>query len=145
MDMDAIEIIKPVFVMGLLTLVMVIMLFVTRIPAMQRLQIHPNKGRNPSDLAKLLPESATRVANNYNHLFEQPTLFYAVCISLALIDHVDAIHVICAWSFVFFRVLHSVVQSTIDHVTTRFILFIGSWIALAIMVTRESILLFTQY
>ena len=77
------------------------------------------------------------VSDNYNHLFEQPTLFYAVAISIAVLGHVDAVHVACAWAFTALRVAHSAVQATINIVNIRFALFGLAWIALAVMIVRE--------
>jgi len=83
-----------------------------------------------------------RVSNNYNHLFEQPTLFYAIAITIALLDHVDAIHVGCAWAYAGLRVVHSLVQATVDIVRIRFGVFTLSWLALAIMIFREALAVF---
>lgn len=140
--MEGIEIIKPVFAMGLLTLVMTLWMFAVRLPAMAKLNIDPQQGKDPLQLKNLLPSSVTQPAANHNHLFEQPTLFYAVCLGIAMLGHVDMIHVISAWTYVAFRVSHSIVHATFDHVSTRFVLFIGSTLALATMIIRESIVLF---
>ena len=140
--MEAIAILKPVFAMGLLTLMMTVWLLIARIPAMTKLKIHPQQGRDTAELRKLLPDSANGPANNYNHLFEQPVVFYAVCISLALLNHVDSFFVNCAWIYVALRVVHSLIQATIDIVTIRFYVFLTSWIVLATMIVRESIAIF---
>lgn len=86
---------------------------------------------------KSLPPEVTQIADNYNHLLEQPTLFYAVAISIAVLGHVDAVHVACARAFTALRVLHSAVQATINIVNIRFALFGLAWIALAVMIVRE--------
>ena len=109
---------------------------------MFKLKIHPQKGQDTHKLREVLPKEVSRVSNNYNHLFEQPTLFYAVAISIAVLGHVDALHVWCAWAYAVFRIIHSVIQATIDVVLARFVVFICSWFALAIMVIRESIVVF---
>jgi len=140
--MEAILILQPVFVVALLTLVMTIWMFVTRVPAMYRLKIHPQKGQDTNHLRELLPKEVSRISNNYNHLFEQPTLFYAVAISIALLGHVDQVHITCAWVYAFLRILHSLIQATIDRVMIRFYIFILSWIVLAVMLVRESLLVF---
>ncbi len=90
----------------------------------------------------MLPPELMRISNNYNHLFEQPTLFYAVAIAIAVVGHVDALHLQCAWAYAGLRVVHSLVQATVDIVTIRFGLFLLSWIALAIMTVREAIAIF---
>ena len=140
--MQASAILQPVFVVGLLTVVMVIWMYATRIPAMIRLRIHPQKGQDTKKLKELLPDEVTRISNNYNHLFEQPTLFYAIAISIAVLGHVDAIHVYSAWAYAVIRILHSLVQATIDKVMFRFGLFSLSWIILSVMIIRETLVLF---
>jgi hypothetical protein len=140
--MDAIEILQPVFVMALLTVVMFVWMLSTRIPAMSKAGIDPQAAQNTSALVDLLPQEITRISNNYNHLFEQPTLFYAVAISIAVLGLVDPLHVQCAWAFVILRIAHSLVQATVDIVNIRFTLFLLAWIALAIMIVRGALAVF---
>ena len=140
--MEAAAILRPVFAMGMLTIVMAVWMLLTRIPAMSKLKIDPQRAQDTSKLSELLPHNIMRVSNNYNHLFEQPTLFYAVAISIALLGHVDSLHVQCAWAFVALRVGHSIVQATIDIVMVRFSLFMLSWAVLALMTLREAVALF---
>ncbi len=134
--MDASAILLPVFVMGLLTVAMFVWMLVTRIPAMTRAGLAAQEARHTGAL-KSLPSEVVQVADNYNHLFEQPTLFYAVAISIAVIGHVDAVHVACAWIFTVLRIAHSLVQATINIVNIRFTLFLFTWITLAVMIVRE--------
>ncbi len=140
--MEAEAILKPVFAMALLTVAVALWMLFTRIPAMQRLKVHPQQGQDTRKLRDYLPHEVNRVSNNYNHLFEQPTLFYAVCISLAMLGHVDSFFVTSAWVYVMLRVSHSLVQGLVDIVIVRFYLFIASWLVLLIMVVRESLVLF---
>ena len=134
--MDASAILLPVFAMGLLTVAMFVWMLATRVPAMTRAGMVTQDARDTSTL-KTLPPEVAQVADNYNHLFEQPTLFYAVAISIAVLGHVDAVHVACAWAFTALRVLHSAVQATINVVNIRFALFGLAWIALSVMIVRE--------
>ena len=140
--MEAKLILQPVFVVGLLTVVMTIWMFFTRISAMSKLKIHPQKGQDTYKLRELLPKEVSRVSNNYNHLFEQPTLFYAVALSIAVLGHVDVLHIGCAWIYAVLRITHSIVQATIDLVLARFVLFIMSWLALSFMIIREAMTVF---
>jgi len=82
--MDASAILRPVVAMGLWTLVMALWMFFTRIPAMQRARIDPQRAQDTSKLSDLLPPEIMRVSNNYNHLFEQPVLFYALALVIAV-------------------------------------------------------------
>jgi len=140
--MEAKFILQPVIVVALLTIVMAVWMFFTRIPAMSRLKIHPQKGQDTLKLRELLPKEVNRVSNNYNHLFEQPTLFYAIALTIAVLGHVDQIHVWCAWAYAILRVVHSIIQATIDKVMARFIVFILSWVVLATMIIREALIVF---
>ena len=109
----------------------------TRLPAMTAAGLDPQAGKHTDDLRKSLPSKVISVSDNYNHLFEQPTLFYAVAISIAVLGHVDALHVECAWAFTGLRIVHSIVQATINVVNYRFTLFLLAWIVLAVMIVRE--------
>ena len=140
--MEASAILEPVFVMALLTVVITFSMIGTRIPAMTRLRIDAQAGQDTIKLRDLLPKEIVRISNNYNHLFEQPTLFYAVAISIAVLGHVDSFHVGCAWTYTVLRVAHSAVQATIDFVPLRFGLFLISWIVLSIMIIREALAIF---
>jgi hypothetical protein len=140
--MEAIEILRPAIVLGGWTLVMLFWLIFTRFPALAKAGIEPQQAQDTSRLRDLLPPEAQRVANNYNHLFEQPTLFYAIVLMIAVLGDVDSLHVQCAWAFTILRIIHSCVQATVDIVVIRFSLFALSWIALGIMITREVMAVF---
>ncbi|MDG2304619.1 MAG: MAPEG family protein [Candidatus Binatia bacterium] len=140
--MEASSILQPVFVVGLLTVVMTVWMIATRVPAMTARGIDAQEAQNTARIHDLLPPEITRISNNYNHLFEQPTLFYAVALSIAVLGHVDTMHVGCAWLYAALRITHSLVQATVDIVMVRFGLFVLSWIALATMIIRETIAVF---
>jgi len=141
--MEAKLILQPVFIVGILTVVMTVWMYITRVAAMKRLKIHPQKGQDTGYLKTLLPKEVSRISNNYNHLFEQPTLFYATAISIAVLGHVDSTHITCAWVYAVLRIVHSLVQATVDKVMIRFSIFIISWIVLSIMIIREALLIFS--
>jgi hypothetical protein len=69
------------------------------------------------------PDEAQWKSHNYMHLMEQPTIFYAIVLVLALMGMNHPINVALAWGYVGFRVVHSIVQSTINKVAIRFPLF----------------------
>lgn len=140
--MGSIEILRPVLVLAGWTAVMAVWMAASRLPALQKAGISPEDARDTAKLRDLLPPEVQRVANNYNHLFEQPTLFYTMAIVIATLGHVDELHVMCAWAFVVLRIVHSCVQATVDIVQIRFSLFVLCWIALAIIIARELIAAF---
>lgn len=134
------SIIQPLIILGLWSAVIFLWMYAKRIPAMRKAGISPQDARHTGDLK--LPSSSMQVADNYNHLFEQPTLFYATVLAIAAMGHVDSIHVQVAWAFVILRIVHSLIQVTINVVLLRFSIFVLSWIALIIMLVREALNLF---
>lgn len=142
LNLQALLILQPMLAVGLLTVLMAVWMYFTRIPAMSRLKIHPQKGQDTSKLKDLLPDEVNRVSNNYNHLFEQPTLFYVVCLTIAFLGWVDQIYILTAWTYAILRIAHSLVQATVDRVMIRFLLFVVSWIVLGFMTIRLSLGIF---
>lgn len=89
------------------------------------------RGSRGANLDGKAPDEAQWPSHNYNHLMEQPTLFYAICIALALLGGGDIwINVWLAWGYVAFRIGHSLVQATVNVVRWRFLLFMAASICL---------------
>jgi len=84
-----------------------------------------------------LPTNVRVVAENYNHLHEQPTLFYALAIYSHLVGVADPINIYLAWGYVALRVAHSVAQIILKKVMIRFSLFALSSVLLIIMAVRN--------
>ncbi len=139
--MEASTILQPVVALGLWTAVMMIWMYATRIPAVGNADIPETEMGHPAGM-QMLPSEVRRIADNYNHLFEQPTLFYALCITIAVAGHVDAMAVNLAWAFVAIRVVHSLVQATVNVVLLRFGIFMVSWLVLIAMLVREALVIF---
>jgi hypothetical protein len=123
----------PAAVLICWTLLMLVWLALTRLPTMNRLKMHPQKHPRTQDLGAALPAEVQWKADNYNHLMEQPTIFYATVFLLALIGEGSGLNVILAWAYVGLRIVHSLVQVTINKVLVRFTLFVLSSIILTIM------------
>ena len=127
------DILLPAAVLICWTLLMLVWLAVTRVPTMSRLKMHPQKYPRTQDLGAALPAKVQWKADNYNHLMEQPTLFYATVFLLVVIGEGSQLNVILAWAYVGLRIAHSLVQVTINKVMVRFTFFILSSIILAVM------------
>jgi len=95
---------------------------------------HPQTAAHTKNLKGLLPPWTERVADNYNHLFEQPVVFYAIALSIAVINNIEPFMIQLAWTYVALRVLHSIVQITFNFVPLRFTLFVTSWLILGYMI-----------
>ena len=108
-------------------------LYATRLPAMSaaRVKLDPNVPKG--ELAASLPPRVRWKADNYNHLFEQPTVFYAVALALAVIGNGSGFNATLAWAYVGLRVAHSLLQALWNNVTARFALFVlSSFILMAL-------------
>lgn len=139
--MIGIAILKPVVVLLAWTMVMWVWMYATRIPAMLKAGLDAKGlvGTTGASLRAQLPDSANWKADNYNHLHEAPTLFYAGAIVLAIIGQGDGLNATIAWAYVGFRILHSLVQATVNKVAVRFALFALSSLALMALILHAAI------
>ena len=132
---------QPVIALVLWTLLIWLWMYAARLPAMQAARIRPDDARFPGAL-DVLPGRVRQVADNHNHLHEQPTLFYAVALAGALAGLDDSVAVALAWAYVGLRVLHSLVQTTVNRVLPRFALFVAGTLALGVLAIRTALAVF---
>ena len=125
-------ILSPMLALILWTFLIWVWMYATRIPAMQAAGLDPGKIKRKADL-DVLPMSAQQVADNYNHLHEQPVLFYALVTWCVLAGTADSTNTTLAWAYVAIRVVHSLVQCTINFVPVRFAIFATGSIVLFVM------------
>jgi len=136
MDMTA-EILKPLAVLAAWTMVMWVWMYATRLPAMTAAKLDPDElvRQGGKTLDQLLPAQTQWKAHNYNHLHEAPTVFYAVALALALMGRGNGLNATLAWAYVGLRIVHSLVQATINKVMIRFLLFsLSSLVLIALVV-----------
>jgi hypothetical protein len=120
------EILKPMAVLAGWTMIMWVWMYATRLPAMTAAKVNPDdltKGAPKKTLDDVLPAQVQWKAHNYNHLHEAPTVFYAVALALALIGQGDGFNATLGWAYVALRIVHSLVQVTVNKVMVRFMLF----------------------
>jgi len=122
----------PVLALVCWTLIVWVWMYATRIPAMQKAKIDPQSAIHPGSLS-VLPADVRVVAENYNHLHEQPTIFYALAIYTHLAGADGELAVMLAWAYVALRVVHSFMQIVVKRVILRFTAFaLGSLCLIAI-------------
>ena len=131
-------ILAPVAALVAWSLLMLIWVYLTRIPAMRRagIDLKSRAGGRGKDLDGVVEDRVQWKSHNYNHLMEQPTLFYAVALSLAILGDSDPGTLGFAWAYVGLRVAHSLVQSTVNVVRYRFLLFALASAALLLLTLR---------
>lgn len=132
------EILHPVVALAAWTMIMWVWMYATRIPAMTAAKVDPDSlvQQGAKSLGDLLPAKVQWKADNYNHLHEAPTVFYAVAIVLAMLEQGNGFNATIAWVYVGLRVIHSIFQATVNKVMIRFIIFILSSLALMMLVAH---------
>jgi hypothetical protein len=134
-------ILAPVIALVLWSFVMWAWLYATRIPAMSRAKVVYDPSRPASEFHAQLPPQVRWKADNYNHLMEQPTVFYAVALALALLEAGSGLNAWLAWSYVALRVVHSLVQATVNRIIPRFMMFMASSLVLMAMSVRAALVM----
>ena len=139
-------ILQPVVALMIWTMVMWVWMYATRIPAMSKAPgiEDPAKmiGSTGAGLRAQLPEKVSWKADNYNHLHEAPTVFYAVALLLAIIGQGDGMNALLAWIYTGLRVMHSLVQVTANRVLVRFVLFALSSLVLMALILHAALSVF---
>jgi hypothetical protein len=126
MHMHYSPILVPVVALVAWSLVMLVWLAIARRRAFAAMGIGWGtipRGSRGVNLDGRAPDEAQWPSHNYNHLMEQPTIFYAIALTLALMGFGDGINLYLAWGYVGLRIVHSIVQSTINIVAIRFAIF----------------------
>jgi len=129
-------IMTPVLALIMWTFVIWFWMYVTRIPAMRTAGINAAKLKRKDEL-DVLPMGVKQIADNYNHLHEQPTVFYALAIYSHLVGVIDPLNIGLAWGYVGLRILHSLIQCTSNFVPLRFLVFASSSLVLMAIAARN--------
>ncbi len=127
-------ILAPVIALITWSMVMWLWMYVTRIPAIAKAGMKMDPMAPAGQQMSTLPAQVRWKADNYNHLMEQPTLFYAVALSMALMGEGVGINLTLAWAYVGLRVLHSLVQAIVNKIEVRFAIFVLSSLVLVALV-----------
>jgi hypothetical protein len=138
------QILAPAAVLVVWTLIILLWIIPSRFGAVAKIadkSVLPSKpGVRGNDLEGVLPDKANWPAHNYAHLNEQPTVFYATVLIIAMMGP-GALDVTLAWIYVALRIVHSLWQILVNNVPIRFVLFLASsaaliWLAIrAVMAT----------
>jgi len=128
----------PLLAMVLLTAIVLIWMYITRVRAMKENKIHPQKIADHASSMKLL-RSASGPSDNFSNLFEAPVLFYVAILTIFASQVGDNMLLVTAWSYVALRYLHSFIHITYNKVMHRYKIYLAStfvlwflWILLGI-------------
>ena len=134
----------PVIVLVAWTLVMLFWGVGKSVGAARRsgLKDIPAKGTRVRDLEPHIDASAAWPRQNYEHLVEQPTLFYAIVFALVAMGDDLQLNLWLAWGYVGLRIIHSIYQSTVNVGRVRGLLFVLSTLCLIGLVLHAAIRFF---
>lgn len=134
------QILAPAAVLVVWTMIMLFWMAGVRLPALKKagIDLGARPGGRGQDLEGQVAPQIQWPAHNYMHLMEQPTVFYAAVVILAIMG-AGAVDVALAWTYVALRIIHSVWQATINKVPVRFTLFLLSSLALLTLAIRAVI------
>lgn len=125
------SVLAPALALVIWSLLVWLWMYATRLPAMSKARLDPQDARFPGSL-DVLPDGVRQVANNYNHLMEQPTIFYALAFITYLAGLQSPFTAGLAWGYVALRIVHSLIQNTVNRVPLRFLAFSLSTILLMV-------------
>ena len=138
--MEYSPILGPVVALVAWTLVMLVWMAIARRRAFAAMGISWGtipRGSRGANLDGRAPDECQWPSHNYNHLMEQPTIFYALAFFVVLAGHDGGLAVTLAWAYVGLRVVHSLIQNTVNRVMLRFLVFSISTLVLIAWVVRE--------
>ncbi len=133
--MEQSSIFEPVIVMLVLTLLVWVYMYARRIPFIRKNNFGPDE-LTALELQKRSPPEVANPSDNLKNLFELPVIFYFLSIFLYLTNQVDQVYLIASWSFVVFRIFHSIVHCTFNLIMLRFSLYLVSALSLWFIVLR---------
>lgn len=127
---------QPIVALLAWSAIMFVWMYATRIPAMIKagVDLKNRVGGQGKDLDAILPPEVQWKSHNYNHLMEQPTLFYAAALVLVVTDCQSSIALYSAWTYVGLRIVHSLIQSLSNRIRYRFLVFLLASMALIVLI-----------
>lgn len=134
--METSALLAPPAVLVAWSLIMLLWLVTTRLPAFKRAGMSLSeapRGARYADVEKDMPAGVNWISHNYTHLMEQPTIFYAVVFVLVLAGDNSAVSLGFAWGYVGIRILHSLWQALVNTVLIRITLFTLSTVCLLVL------------
>ena len=133
------SILAPAAAVVVWSIIMLFWMAGTRLPAMSKIGMDLSKaapGGRGQDIDPHVSPSVAWKSHNYTHLMEQPTIFYATIMILAISGGATSLSVSLAWGYTVLRVIHSIWQATVNTVAIRFVFFLLSSLCLTILAVQ---------
>lgn len=120
-----------------LTFIVWTYMYIRRLHFLHVNQIDPQQFATRSSAMASAPDDLQNPSNNLQNLFELPVVYYALCLYLYAVGQVDVTHLVCAYMFLGFRIVHSLIHCTFNKVLWRFLTYAAAAITLWVMVIRS--------
>lgn len=127
--MSELSLVYPMLAMVLLTAVVLVMLFRSRV-RMVREGLAPVSYFRTFQGSVEQPEYTIKPARHFANLFEAPTLFYAGCLAAMVTGVTGVAVVVLAWAYVAMRYLHAFIHLGGNRVRYRMRAYFASWLCL---------------
>lgn len=129
--MSELRLVYPMLALVLLTCVVLIVLFRSRVRMVR-------EGLAPVSYFRVFqgspePEFAAKPARHFTNLFEAPNLFYVACLTAMVAGVTGTAVVALAWGYVAMRYLHTYIHLGSNRVRHRMRVYFASWLFLVIL------------
>jgi len=135
--MNGFEIIYPMLAMVILTFVVLIALFRSRVRAVRNGEVSGHYFKIYQGQGE--PESSAKLSRQFTNIFESPTLFYVVCLAALATAQSTIAFQLMAWSYVLLRVVHAYIHTGKNKIRPRLTVYFASWMVLMVMWTYLAI------
>lgn len=129
--MPVLSLVYPMAAMTLLTVIVLVTLFRSRVAAVRTGRIDASYFRLYQGADE--PETTRKVSRHFTNLFEAPTLFYAACLAGMVAGIAGPVFLTLAWGYVTARAIHAVVHLGGNRLRKRIVAYFVSWLFLAAM------------
>ena len=128
------HLLQPLMALVVWSMLIWLWMYATRLPAIAAINMKLDPYAPSGEQMSQLPAKVRWKADNYNHLMEQPTIFYATILTLAMMGVTSSLLVSLSWAYVALRVIHSLVQTLLNNIEVRFLVFVLSNIPLGMLI-----------
>jgi hypothetical protein len=122
------SLVYPMAAMVLLTVVVLVRMFRSRVAAVRGGQIEAAYFRLYQGGDE--PESTRKLSRHFTNLFEAPTLFYVACLAAMVVGVAGPVFLVLAWAYVAARAVHAFVHLGGNRLRKRILAYFVSWLFL---------------
>ncbi|MBC7458762.1 MAG: MAPEG family protein [Bdellovibrionaceae bacterium] len=131
MSAMSLGLIYPLFAMFLLSAVILMTMFRSRIRAVKSGQIKVSYFKTYE--SSNLPEDVIKTARHFSNLFEAPVLFYVICVVGMILNIDSQLFVVLAWGYVLVRAVHAYVHIGHNKLQIRMSVYALGWLIMIAM------------